>query len=190
MKKIGILGGTFNPPHFGHLLIAHEVLNELELDEIWFIPNKEPPHKKMEAPVSDEDRINMLRLAIDDEPLFKIKTIEMERKGPSYTYDTMKILKERYPDIHFYFIIGADMVESLSEWYKIEQLVDIVTFVGVDRLRFKLETSYPIIYVNVPNFEISSSDIRRRIKDGKTIKYLLPDSVISYIKEKKLYGAE
>ena len=133
MTKIGILGGTFDPPHYGHLLIANEVLSELNLDEIWFMPNQEPPHKQKSESVENSDRLRMLELAIMENPAFKIEKLELERFGPSYTVDTMKILNERFPDHQFFFIIGADMIEYLPKWHKIDELIKLVQFVGVER---------------------------------------------------------
>lgn len=187
LKNIGILGGTFDPIHNGHLLIANEVLACLHLDEIWFLPNYEPPHKEKTNFISNEERLKMLRLATMDQPFFRIEPIELERPGPSYTYDTIKLLIEMYPEARFYFIIGGDMIEYLPKWYKIEELIRLVTFVGVERRKFSSETKYPIIYVDIPKFDVSSSMIRERIKEGKTLKYLLPDEIIHYLKEKKLY---
>ncbi|MDZ5470911.1 nicotinate-nucleotide adenylyltransferase (plasmid) [Bacillus sp. 31A1R] len=187
MKKIGILGGTFDPPHFGHLLIANEVLESLDLDGIWFLPNQEPPHKK-KSNVSNQDRIQMLKKAIEGNEKFQLETMELERPGPSYTYDTVKLLQSKHTDIQFYFIIGADMVEYLPKWYKIDELVQLIHFVGVKRPSYNVQTSYPILYVDVPEFDISSSMIRNRLKEGKTVRYLLPDTVINYMEAKQLYG--
>jgi nicotinate-nucleotide adenylyltransferase len=189
MKKIGIFGGTFDPPHNGHLLMANEVLTFLNLSEIWFMPNRIPPHKQRKRVTDSFDRLKMLELAIDDHPQFKIQTIELEREGPSYTYETICKLKHIYKNYEFYFIIGADMVEYLPNWYKIDELIQLVTFVGVKRPGFSLQTSYPIIEVEVPEFGVSSSLIRKRIKTGKSIKYLVPENVKLYIEEKELYGA-
>jgi nicotinate-nucleotide adenylyltransferase len=188
MKKIGVFGGTFDPPHYGHLLMANEVLHALRLSEIWFMPNHIPPHKQHEQVTNSEDRLHMLKLAIADHPHFKIETIELQRGGPSYTYDTMRQLKAIYPNNEFYFIIGADMVEYLPNWYYIDRLVQLVTFVGVKRPGFSLETSYPLIEVEIPEFAVSSSLIRERVKQGKSIRYLVPERVRLYIEEKKLYG--
>jgi nicotinate-nucleotide adenylyltransferase len=188
MKKIGILGGTFDPPHHGHLLIANEVLSALDLDEIWFMPNQEPPHKQKSESITNEDRLEMLKLAIKGNDQFQITTIELERQGLSFTVDTMKIIREIYPDFQFFFIIGADMIEYLPKWNKINELVHLVQFVGVERHKYSHDTSYPIIYVDVPAMEVSSSIIRERLKTGKTVRYLLPDSVIDYIEENNLYG--
>ncbi|QOR65606.1 nicotinate-nucleotide adenylyltransferase [Cytobacillus suaedae] len=190
MKRIGILGGTFDPPHNGHLLMANEVLFSLDLEEIWFMPTNIPPHKKYEQYITNEDRLKLLSLAISDHPHFKLQTIELDREGPSYTYDTMKILKDRYPDNKFYFIIGGDMVEYLPHWYRINDIVEIVQFVGVKRPGFAVNSNYNVIEVTVPQFEVSSSEIRSRIAKGQTTRYLLPEKVEQYIEEKNLYGTK
>jgi nicotinate-nucleotide adenylyltransferase len=187
MRKIGIFGGTFDPPHNGHLLMASEVLHHLDLDEVWFLPNQIPPHKQGEAFSDSSHRIEMLKLAIESNPFFKLQLIEMERQGPSYTYDTMVLLRDKYPDHQFYFIIGADMVEYLPKWYKIDELVDIVQFTGVKRIGFHMETPYPVKFVDVPEFEVSSTMIRERVDKHEPINYLIPEKVRSYIEENGLY---
>ncbi|WHY84791.1 nicotinate-nucleotide adenylyltransferase [Neobacillus novalis] len=188
MKKVGILGGTFDPPHYGHLLIANEVLATLKLDEIWFMPNGEPPHKQKTGSVTNGQRVQMLKLAIQGNSAFKIETIELHREGLSYTVDTMKMMNAEYPDHQFFFIIGADMIEYLPKWHKIDELVKLVQFVGVERPAYSDQTNYPILYVDVPAIDVSSSMIRERLTSGKTVRYLLPDSVIHYIEENQLYG--
>jgi nicotinate-nucleotide adenylyltransferase len=187
MRKIGILGGTFDPPHNGHLLIANEVLHTLGLEEVWFLPNAKPPHKST-SETSTIDRVTMLEKAISENACFKVEKLELERKGPSYTYDTMKLLQEKNDGIEFYFIIGADMVEYLPKWYKIDELLKLVTFVGVQRPAHQLQSNYPVIFIDIPEFAVSSSLIRERVKNGNTIHYLTPVSVIQYIKEHQLYG--
>lgn len=187
MKKIGILGGTFNPPHIGHLIIANEVLDALELDEVRFMPNHVPPHKEKTEEVTDLDRMAMLEDAIAGHPSFYIEGIEIERKGTSYTHDTIKLLKEREPNSEFFFIIGADMIEYLPNWHRIDELVELVQFVGVKRPGYNEKTEYPITMVQVPQMFISSSMIRRKLRTGKTVKYLLADSVAKYIKGNDLY---
>ncbi|NSL50257.1 nicotinate-nucleotide adenylyltransferase [Calidifontibacillus erzurumensis] len=188
MKKVGILGGTFDPPHNGHLIIAQEVLSVLKLDEIWFMPNNIPPHKG-KVVTKGEDRLEMVKQAIFDNENFKAEPIELERPGPSYTYDTMIILKERYPDIDFYFIIGADMVEYLPKWYRINDLMKHVHFVGVKRPGYEITSTFEIIEVEVPEFNISSSQLRRRFRTKQNTRYYLPDQVRHYIEEKNLYGS-
>lgn len=186
MKKIGILGGTFDPPHLGHLIIAEEVRISLGLEEIWFIPSNEPPHKA-KATINANNRITMLELATKSNPLFKVKPIELERKGKSYTIDTMKLLVKKHPDTEFYFIIGADMVEYLPHWHKIDELVHLVTFVGVMRPGYQLKSSYPIITVNIPAINISSTMLRERLQNKQSVRYLIPANVYTYIKEKEIY---
>lgn len=189
MKKVGILGGTFDPPHHGHLLIANEVQFALSFDEIWFMPNQEPPHKKKSALIKNKNRLDMLQLAIAENERFRVETIELQRQGPSYTADTIELLNERYPDTQFYFIIGADMIEYLPKWHRIDELVQLVQFVGVERPSYSSQTHFPILYVDVPAMDVSSSMIRERVRGGQTIRYLLPDSIIHYIKENHLYEA-
>lgn len=178
--------GTFNPPHLGHLIIASEVQAQLNFDEIWFMPNQEPPHKESTIGVNSAQRLEMVRRAVADNPLFKIQTIELERTGRSYTFDTMKLLTEKYDD-DFYFIIGADMIEYLPKWFKIEELVKLVTFVGVNRPDYDKQSTYPIILMDVPNIEISSCMIREKVKMGKSIRYFVPKTVMEYIEENGLY---
>ncbi|HZG72549.1 MAG TPA: nicotinate-nucleotide adenylyltransferase [Chondromyces sp.] len=186
-KKVGILGGTFNPPHLGHLIIANEVLSVLELDELRFMPNHEPPHKEKKGGVSDEDRIQMIQAAIGDHPKFKLELCEMQRSGKSYTYDTIKFLKEREPEADFYFIIGGDMIEYLPNWHRIDELCELLTFVGVKRPGYSTDTPYPVHMVEVPEINLSSSLLRERMESGETVRYLLPKKVIALIKEKRLY---
>ncbi|GAA0601977.1 nicotinate-nucleotide adenylyltransferase [Virgibacillus siamensis] len=186
MKRIGILGGTFDPPHMGHLIIAEEVRKAMELDEIWLIPSFEPPHKDR-AKTESTNRVEMVRLAIQGNSAFKICTIEVDRLGKSYTFDTMEALRSEFPEVSFYFIIGADMVEFLPHWENIDHLMDLVKFVGVQRNGYQLETDFPVEVVDVPMIEISSTMIRQRLSNHGSVKYLVPDIVESYIKENHLY---
>lgn len=187
MKKIGILGGTFDPPHLGHLIIASEVLITLNLDEIWFIPTKISPHKQAAA-TDASHRVKMLELAIKDNSKFKVLTNEVDRNGVSYSIDTVNGLIASTPQAAFYFIIGADMVEFLPKWYKIDELIEKVKFVGVQRLNYQLASSYPILKVDVPLIEMSSTVIKQRIKSHQSVQYFLPKDVLTYIKEQQLYG--
>ncbi|AZB43698.1 nicotinate-nucleotide adenylyltransferase [Bacillus sp. FJAT-42376] len=188
MKEIGIFGGTFDPPHYGHLLMASEVKAALSLDEIWFLPNHLPPHKQDEDHSSAHDRYNMLELAIRGEEGFTVEPIELERSGPSYTYDTIVLLKEKYPEHHFTFIIGADMIEYLPRWHRIEELMSMVRFAGVGRPGYSKDTAFNVTIADVPQFDVSSTMIRERIENNKTTSFLLPDQIKKYIKEKGLYG--
>ncbi len=186
-KRIGILGGTFDPPHMGHLIIAETVKDTMELDEVWFIPASEPPHKS-KANATAEERVAMVEMAIHENEAFKINDIEVNRKGTSYTIDTVKALQLQFPENQFYFIIGADMVAYLPNWYQIDELLANVTFIGVQREGYPLESKYPIKTVDVPFIPISSTMIRQRLSEKRSIRYLVPHSVYSFIEERGLYG--
>ncbi|MCM3002561.1 nicotinate-nucleotide adenylyltransferase [Priestia koreensis] len=187
MKRIGILGGTFNPPHLGHLAIANEVLHALELDKVWFLPSYIPPHKEIKKGMNPLHRLSMIERAVKDNEQFEVQPIEFEKKGTSYTIETMQLLQEMYPDHQFYFIIGGDMIEYLPKWHRIDELVEVVNFVGVQRPGFDIETPYPIQRVEIPQLEISSSFIRDRVTRHETIRYFVPDTVKRYIEENHLY---
>ncbi|KAB7708705.1 nicotinate-nucleotide adenylyltransferase [Bacillus aerolatus] len=186
-KKTGILGGTFNPPHLGHLMMANEVLEALGLDEIRFMPNHIPPHKVMNEDIRDDDRIHMLSAAIEGHPCFSLELTEVERKGTSYTFDTMKLLKEQEPETEFYFIIGGDMIEYLPKWHRIDELSRMIQFVGVRRPGYSTKTPYPVTLIETPEVHLSSTMLRQRAANGGTLRYLLPEKVITYIKENRLY---
>lgn len=187
-EKVGILGGTFNPPHVGHLMIADQVRDQLDLDKILFMPTAEPPHSSIEKKtISSDIRVHMLDLSIGDNPHFDTELFEVEKGGKNYTYNTMKALIDLYPAVDFYFIIGADMIEDLPTWYEIDKLVEMVQFVGVNRPGYKVETDYPIIMVDVPLVDISSSNLRRKVAMGCSIQYLVPEDVRKYIEREGLY---
>jgi len=150
------------------------------------MPANEPPHKN-KARSTGEDRVNMLKLAIENNEHFKINDIEMKRLGKSFTFDTMNILINEHPDCEFYFIIGADMVEYLPHWNRIDELVHLLKFVGVQREGYDVKSSYPITKVDTPMIDISSTMIRERLETHNSVQYLISDSVYAYIKEHKLY---
>lgn len=186
-KQVGILGGNFNPVHNAHLVVADQVRQQLGLDQVYLMPEFEPPHVDHKETIDEKHRLKMLELAIQDVQGLDIETIELERKGISYTYETMKLLTEKNPDVDYYFIIGADMVDYLPKWYKIDELIQMVQFVGVQRPKYKAGTSYPVIWVDVPLMDISSSMIRDFIKKDRQPNYLLPKPVLDYIEAEGLY---
>lgn len=188
VKKIGLFGGTFNPPHLAHLMMANEVAATLQLDEVRFMPNAVPPHKVKAGDATAAQRLEMTRLAISDNILFTLEPFEIERGGVSYTYDTMKLLTAREPDVQFYFIIGGDSMDDLHTWYHIDELVQLVRFVGVARPGHASATDYPVEVVEAPLIDLSSTLIRQRLKANDTVRYLLPDKVAQYIREEGLYG--
>lgn len=189
MKKTGILGGTFDPLHFGHLLIAEEVLHACSLDEVWFMPSPNPPHKRRKVLPANE-RIEMVQRGITGNDRFRLSLFEFNREGPSYTYDTITALNQEYPGRDFCFIIGADMVQDLPNWHNIEKLLEMITFVGVKRPGFSLESEYShkLTEVEVPGFDVSSSFLRGRFAENRNTRYFLPDTVREYIEERNLYG--
>lgn len=187
-EKVGILGGTFNPPHIGHLIIADQVKDQLDLDKILFLPTAEPPHSSVsKKTISADVRVHMLDLAIGDHLDFDVELYEVEMGGKNYTYNTMKALIDLYPAVDFYFIVGGDMIADLPTWYEIDKLVELVQFVGVNRPGFNVDSQYPIIMVDVPLTNISSSTIRNKVKTNCSIKYLVPEDVRKYIALEGLY---
>jgi nicotinate-nucleotide adenylyltransferase len=188
MKKVGILGGTFNPPHIGHLMMANEAYDALGLDEVRFMPNAVPPHKETSG-ATDEQRKRMVELAIEDAPCFTLETFELERGGLSYTFDTMKTMAEQEPEVEFYFIVGGDSIDHLHTWYRIDDLVQIVRFAGVRRPGSEAMTEYPVLMIDAPEIGLSSTLLRERFAAGKTVRYLLPKPVEAFIRKEGLYGA-
>lgn len=188
MKKVGLLGGTFNPPHIGHLMIANEVFHALALDEVRFLPNALPPHKQAPHDASDAKRLAMVALAIQSYPHFRVEPYEVDKGGVSYTYDTLLALCKREPNVTFYFIIGGDMIDTLHTWYCIDELVKLVQFVGVKRPGTKARTKYPLCMVEVPQINLSSTLIRERLATGGTVTFLLPEAVETFIRKEGLYG--
>ena len=189
-KRVGILGGTFNPIHNGHLLLAEQAREQADLAEIWFMPARTPPHKSMDGIASSEHRLEMVKLAIQDHHDFVATDIELNREGPSYTINTMEILTETYPDLSFSFIVGGDMLASLPKWHRFEELVQLVSFIGFDRPGSEVsvvEDLFPVTYLKFSQWDISSTQIRDKVRSGKSLRYLVPSSVERYIKEHNLY---
>ena len=193
--KTGIMGGTFNPVHNAHLLIAEMAREEYGLDRIIFITGGNPPHKT--SNVSAEHRFNMTHLAIEDNEYFEDDDFEIRRSEKSYTLHTLKYLKDQYPEDELFFIIGENSLSDLPKWYKPEEILELCsllvfarksheTFSGtLNEMREKYKANiYPI---SAPIIEISSTDIRNRIRDTKTVRYMLPGKVLAYIRENHLY---
>ncbi|GAW98379.1 nicotinate-nucleotide adenylyltransferase [Secundilactobacillus mixtipabuli] len=186
-KRIGILGGTFNPPHIGHLIVADQVMTQLGLDRVLFMPDANPPHVDRKVAIDAADRVKMVSDTIAGNPDFGIELAEVQRGGISYTYDTMLELKRKHPENDYYFIIGGDMVDYLPKWHRIDELVKLVQFVGVRREDYPVTSKYPVLWVDIPRIDISSSMIRSRIRQGQSIRYFVKDAVARYIKERQLY---
>lgn len=189
-KQIGIMGGTFDPIHCGHLLAAEQAREQMGLDEVWFMPARIPPHKTRAGITPAEHRLRMVELAVADHPAFRVTDVELRREGPSYTYDTMRQLVSAYPDCRFSFIVGADMVELLPKWYRFAELIRLVRFIGLARPGTRLDRRAHEAYVSfveMPAWDISSSLIRQKAAAGRSIRYLVPPAVERYIKEHGLY---
>lgn len=186
-KQVGILGGNFNPVHNAHLVVADQVRQQLGLDQVLLMPEFKPPHVDHKETIDEKHRLRMLKLAIQETEGLAIEEIELTRQGISYTYDTMKLLIEKNPDVEYYFIIGADMVDYLPKWHRIDELIHMVQFVGVQRPKYKAGTSYPVIWVDVPLLDISSSMIRDFIQNDRQPNHLLPKAVLDYINKEGLY---
>lgn len=190
--RIGIIGGTFNPIHYGHLFAAEEVYHRFGLGRVIFVPSYQPPHKACQVAPA-RDRFLMTELAISSNPHFKISDIEIDRAGKSYTIDTVKSFKETYGrKAQIYFITGADAILDIGTWKDFRQLLKLCQFVALTRPGYnleKLEKSLlgEIILVELPALAISGTDIRRRLKEGKPIKYLVPECVEDYIYKHGLY---
>lgn len=169
--------------------MANEAYVALGLDEVRFMPNAKAPHKQVAEEATNEQRLRLVELAVQESPQFTVERFEMERGGVSYTFDTMSELVMREPDTKFYFIIGGDMIDSLHTWYRIDELVALVQFVGVRRPGTKAKTSYPVAMVEAPEINLSSTFIRQRLKSGGTLQFLLEPAVEAYIRKEGLYGA-
>ena len=198
--KIGIMGGTFDPIHIGHLLLGEFAYENFHLDEIWFLPNGNPPHKTTdESGVSLDDRIEMVKLATDNVPYFRMNLYEASSKKHSYTYSTMRALREMYPEHEFFFILGADSLFSIEQWKNFREIFPSCTILAAMRDDKDTESMQAQIrYLNekygadirllqAPLVEISSTTIRRRAENGLSIRYMVPDVVSEYIQSNTLY---
>jgi len=197
---IGVCGGTFDPIHFGHLIIAEEIREKFNLDKVIFIPTGLPPHKDISMVIDAEHRYNMVCRAVRTNPYFEASRIEVDRKGYTYTIDTLRELKEYYGlETKIYFIIGADIIPELVTWRDFETVFKMCEFAaalrpgyekegfikGIEELKMKYGAR--IHAVEIPHIDISSTAIRQRVSLGKTIRYFVPEDVYKYIEENNLY---
>jgi len=189
MKRIGILGGSFDPIHFGHLLMAQSAAEALKLDIVFFVPAFCSPFKTHPVPDAAK-RLFMVKEAIKGNTLFKVYDGELRRGQVSYTIDTLKELKIKYPDSKFYLLMGADNLRSFHRWREPQGILKLTNLVVLNRPGFdkKYPKRWPFVKINMPAVDISSSDIRQRLKSRKSIWYLTPKAVIRYIKRYRLYG--
>ncbi len=192
--KVGIFGGTFNPPHIGHLIVAEFIRVELGLNKIIFVPCFSPPHKQNSNYLSQlaepKHRLEMVKIAIKDNPFFEVSDIEIKRGGISYTIDTINQMLDEFPGYSFSLLIGADQFREFNTWRRPDEIVEKVNLVVFNRPGFFIpESKFSSFakFITIPNIEISASAIRMRVKSGKSIKYLVPSGVEEYIYANGLY---
>ena len=187
--RIGILGGTFNPIHIGHLILAEEACFKLKLDKLIFVPTFIPPHKDMEPEMNPQDRLKMVQLAIEDNPSFEVSRFEIDSKKKSYSIDTLKEFRRIYgDDAELYFITGSDSLKDLFSWKDINDIFKISKFIVANRPGYPFkDLPKEAEAVVITPIEVSSQDIRKRIKEGRSIRYLVPEKVRKYILEHNLY---
>lgn len=199
MERIGIMGGTFDPIHYGHLVAAEMARSEFNLSKVLFIPTGIPPHKDRLDISEGRSRLEMVERAIKDNPAFECSAMEIERQGPSYTVETLRLLSKIWPEHELYFITGTDALREIFSWREAEEILTMIQFIGAARPGFdakdflqSVRQDHPEIvdkihYLEVPALAISSTDIRMRVKQQKPIRYLLPEAVRLFIEQKNLY---
>ena len=202
MAKVGLLGGSFNPIHLGHLVLAEQARERLALERVLLVPNGLPPHKARTSLAPAADRLRMVELAAAGHPAFEPSAAELHRDGASYSLHTVRGLLADHPDWDLHFLIGADTLPELPSWYRIRELAGLCRFAVANRPGSPLDDAFESLssvftaaqvegirsrIVEIPPLGISSSDIRRRVREGLSIRYLVPEPVREYILERRLY---
>jgi len=202
LDSLGILGGTFDPVHYGHLIAAEYARHEYKLEKVIFMPAARPPHKELTEVLDSNHRYEMVKRAIAGNPAFVLSNLEMKRTGNSYTIDTIRYLISEYPETAIFFIMGADSLLTMMTWKDYQTLAQLCQFVVVTRPGYVIQKDDPVLeqlpselwdnvhFLPIPGLDISSSDIRQRVAAGRPIKYLLPSDVEEYIMETGLYGCQ
>ncbi len=196
--RIGILGGTFNPPHLGHLICAQEAYLQLELDRVTLIPARIPPHKPVDDEPGPEHRLELCRVAVGDDERFDVSDLEITREGPSYTVDTLELLHSRAPESELFLIVGGDIAAGLPRWHEAERVLSLATLAvagrrgtsraEVDEALSGLAGGARARFFQMPSIGISSTVLRRRVRARESIRYYVPDAVASYIDRHRLYA--
>ncbi len=193
--RLGIYGGTFDPVHYGHLLAAEQCREQCRLDKLWFVPAASPPHKLGETITLGARRAEMLELAVAGMPQFEVNHLELNRQGPSYTVDTLAQLRADDPERELFLLIGADSVDDFSTWREPQRIAELSTLVVINRGRTPPDLSRlaeccgdrePIV-VQMPGIDLSATDLRQRVGDGRSIHFTTPRAVEAYIHEHRLY---
>lgn len=197
--RVGVFGGTFDPVHLGHLILAEQCREQGRLDEVWFIPAARPPHKLNHEITTFAQRVEMLALAIAGNPAFKISEVEKDRPGPSFTVHTLTELKQQYPQVEFFLLVGSDSLRDVPKWYASARIAELTSFlvmprpghgqVDIETVRAALPAGTPmrVEVVDSPLIDIASTDLRHRAAQGRSLRYLVPRAVEMYILERKLY---
>lgn len=199
--RIGIMGGTFDPIHMGHLILGEKAYEQFRLEKVLFMPSGNPPHKRnRRGRATDEERVEMVRRAITENPHFELSLTEMHENGYTYTYHTLEMLKEKNPDTDYYFIIGADSLYDFDTWREPERICRnciLVTAVRnhstiaeleAEMNRLSLKYNGTFLTLNTTNLDVSSEMLRNWISEDKSVRYYIPDSVIEYIRENQIYS--
>ena len=198
MQSMGIFGGTFDPPHLGHLILAAEARAQLGLERLLWVLTPDPPHKQGQSIAPLEQRLEMVKLAIADDPQFEISSVELDRPGPHYALDTVQILAGQNPGVNLVYLMGGDSLRDLPDWHRPADFVSACHLIGVMRRPDDavelgiLEESLPgltakVRFVDAPLLEIAAHEIRNRIADGRPFRYFLPEPVYKYIDSHGLY---
>lgn len=198
--KIGLIGGTFDPPHIGHLIIAEQAYTQLGLETVWFAPVGQPPHKNAQRVSAAEHRVEMTRLAIRDNPHFMLSLADVNRPTPHYITNLFEILVQQYPHIEWYLIAGSDSFAELPRWYEPKRLLQLTRLAVAERPGFqpdltKIELALPgirerVSWVDSPLIDLASHDLQRRIRENLSLRYMVPEDVINYIGMHHLYQME
>jgi nicotinate-nucleotide adenylyltransferase len=200
MRKIGILGGTFDPPHIGHLILAQYTLEALGLEQMLFVPAADPPHKIGVTRTPVEYRLAMLEHAVAENTNFKISLVDIERPGPSYSADTVRIIQSQHPDAELYFVMGGDSLRELPTWHRIEEFFQLCKLAVMRRSDEDIyaemhqddlpDLAERVVMIDAPllGIWISSTDVVDRLRLGKTVRYIVPDAVLDYIRQHKIYN--
>jgi nicotinate-nucleotide adenylyltransferase len=195
--NVGVLGGTFDPPHNGHLHIAQEALTQLNLDRVLFAPTRQPPHKLDKDITPIEHRLEMVRLAIANDPRLVLSRVDVDRDGPTYTVDTIRLLRKEIPNADFYFIMGMDSLANILSWHKPDELIRLCKFAIFSRPGFSVDLNQfehelpglrePVVFVRSSPQEISATELQRRVRLGLSIRDSVPAPVADYIAANHLY---
>ncbi|WP_263786165.1 nicotinate (nicotinamide) nucleotide adenylyltransferase [Salinibacter grassmerensis] len=190
--NVGLFGGSFNPPHVAHLIVAEVVRDQFGLDEVWWIPNATPPHKPDDELVAVQHRLAMTERMVADNPAFRVCGIEVEREGVSYTVETLRVLQDQHPDTDFALILGSDSLDHFADWHRPDEIAERVPFIVYKRPGAIESVADPrfandVRYAAAPVLEISGTEVRARRRAGRSIRYLVPEGVRSYIDTHDLY---